>query len=77
MLHRAGVTDARLYGADPADGVDGAGAFFLLLDEPQVYGLPPNPVAATKQAGSSWRAAAHAGTALVVAVAAAMIGRRP
>jgi formate dehydrogenase iron-sulfur subunit len=30
----AGVEDARLYGADPDDGVGGFGAFFLLLDEP-------------------------------------------
>ncbi|HKO86857.1 MAG TPA: 4Fe-4S dicluster domain-containing protein, partial [Actinomycetota bacterium] len=32
VLHRAGVTDARLYGADDGDGVGGFGAFFLLLD---------------------------------------------
>ena len=42
-LHAAGQTEARLYGADPDDGIGGAGAFFLLLDEPQVYGLPPGP----------------------------------
>ena len=40
--------DARLYGNDPDDGVGGAGAFFLLLDEPEVYGLPPDPVVTTK-----------------------------
>ena len=28
---------------DPDDGVGGFGAFFLLLDEPEVYGLPPDP----------------------------------
>ena len=28
---------------DPDDGVGGDGAFFLLLDEPEVYGLPPGP----------------------------------
>ena len=38
-----GVTDARLYLADPNDGIGGAGAFFLLLDEPEVYGLPRIP----------------------------------
>ena len=47
-LHEAGVMDARLYGNDPEDGVGGAGAFFLLLDEPEVYGLPPDPVVPTK-----------------------------
>ncbi|HEX2117715.1 MAG TPA: 4Fe-4S dicluster domain-containing protein, partial [Acidimicrobiales bacterium] len=39
QLHEAGVTSARLYGEDPGDGVGGDGAFFLLLDEPEVYGL--------------------------------------
>ena len=35
--------DARLYGNDPNDGVGGTGAFFLLLDKPEVYGFPPDP----------------------------------
>ncbi|MCU1504290.1 MAG: ferredoxin, partial [Ilumatobacteraceae bacterium] len=30
-LHASGETTARLFGADPNDGVDGEGAFFLLL----------------------------------------------
>jgi hypothetical protein len=47
-LHEAGVADARLYGRDPQDGVGGDGAFFLLLDEPEVYGLPPDPVVITR-----------------------------
>ena len=42
-VHAAGHPEARLYGADPDDGIGGAGAFFLLLDEPEVYGLPPGP----------------------------------
>ena len=41
-LHERGETEARLYGADDHDGVGGNGAFFLLLDEPEVYGLPPD-----------------------------------
>ena len=44
QLHDAGVTEARLYGEDPDDGVGGCGAFFLILDEPHVYGLPDDPV---------------------------------
>ena len=47
-LHAAGQDEARLYLADDEDGVGGAGAFFLLLDEPEVYGLPPDPVATTR-----------------------------
>src|SRR5512132_110395 len=49
QLHGAGVADARLYGEDPDDGVGGDGAFFLLLDEPEVYGLPPDPVVTTRR----------------------------
>ncbi len=42
-LHAEGRTEARLYGANPQDGVGGTGSVFLLLDEPEVYGLPPDP----------------------------------
>jgi formate dehydrogenase iron-sulfur subunit len=75
-LHAAGVTDARLYGADPEDGIGGAGAFFLLLDEPEVYGLPPDPVVTTRDLPAMWRTAAIAGTALVVGAAAAFVRGR-
>ena len=59
---------ARLYGHDPDDGVGGFGAFFLLLDEPEVYGLPPDPVASTKNLGQIWGAAAAAAGVLGAAV---------
>ncbi len=42
-LHAQGMTEARLYGANDNDGVGGTGSVFLLLDEPEVYGLPPDP----------------------------------
>src|ERR1700722_14737295 len=42
-LHAQGRTEARLYGATELDGVGGTGSVFLLLDEPAVYGLPPDP----------------------------------
>ena len=35
-LHDAGRPEAHLYLADPDNGVGGAGAFFLLLDQPEV-----------------------------------------
>jgi formate dehydrogenase iron-sulfur subunit len=77
QLHADGVTDARLYGADPDDGVGGAGAMFLLLDEPDVYGLPPAPVVPTRTLADSWRRAALASAALVGAVVGAVLaGRR-
>ena len=72
-LHGRGQTDAWLYGADPGDGVGGFGAFFLLLDDPEVYGLPPDPVDTTKHLGEIWGAAAAAagllGGALLTAIA--------
>ena len=76
-LHRAGYAQARLYGEDPGDGVGGAGAFFLLLDEPEVYGLPPDPVVTTKDLPAMWRRAGLAAATLAVGVAVAFAGRRP
>jgi formate dehydrogenase iron-sulfur subunit len=73
-LTAAGQDDARLYLADRDDGVGGAGAFFLLLDEPEAYGLPPDPVATTRDLGSVWAAAAAAAVALGAGVAAAVFG---
>ena len=65
-FQRAGREDARLYGADDEDGVGGFGAFFLLLDEPEVYGLPPDPVVTTRDLPAMWRLSrtpnGHAGT---------------
>ena len=75
-LHEAGVSSARLYGEDPEDGVGGNGAFFLLLDEPEVYGLPPDPVVTTRDLPSMWRHAGVAAAALLAGVAATFVGRR-
>jgi len=75
-LHEAGVTEARLYGADPDDGVGGMGAFFLLLDDPEVYRLPPDPVVTTRDLPGMWKSAAAAAASLVAGVAAAFVGRR-
>jgi formate dehydrogenase iron-sulfur subunit len=76
QLRGRGVSDARLYGDDPDDGVDGFGALFLLLDDPEVYGLPPDPVATTKDLGGIWKAAALAAGALGAAIVAACAGGR-
>src|ERR1700754_3153119 len=75
-LHERGVTEARLYGHDPNDGVGGDGAFFLLLDEPEVYGLPPDPVVPTRDAGAMWKYAGMAASALVGLAVSAFAGRR-
>jgi formate dehydrogenase iron-sulfur subunit len=68
QLQEAGVDEARLYGHDPGDGVGGGGAFFLLLDEPEVYGLPPDPVVTTRDLPAMWRRCLVAGVALAAAV---------
>ncbi|GGZ07609.1 4Fe-4S dicluster domain-containing protein [Streptomyces nitrosporeus] len=70
QLHGAGITEARLYGHEPDDGVGGDGAFFLLLDEPEVYGLPPDPVVTTRDLGAMWR---YAGTAALSLAAGAAV----
>jgi formate dehydrogenase iron-sulfur subunit len=74
QLHEAGVTDARLYGEDPGDGVGGDGAFFLLLDEPEVYGLPPDPVVTTRDLPAMWRQVGIAAASLVAGAALAFLG---
>jgi formate dehydrogenase iron-sulfur subunit len=69
-LQEAGVPEARLYGHDPDNGVGGDGAFFLLLDEPEVYGLPPDPIVTTRDLPSMWKRTAVAGVALLAGAVA-------
>ena len=75
-LQQAGQRDAQLYLADDDDGVGGAGAFFLLLDDPEVYGLPPDPSDPGRDLGEIWTAAAAAAVALGAGLAAAVFGGR-
>ncbi len=49
---------------------EGLNAFFLLVDKPEVYNLPPDPVVPTKKAAQSWRAMGLA----ALGVAAAALG---
>jgi formate dehydrogenase iron-sulfur subunit len=70
QLHDAGLHDARLYGNDPSDGVGGDGAFFLLLDKPETYGLPPDPIVTTRDLPSMWRHAGAAALTLLGGIAA-------
>jgi formate dehydrogenase iron-sulfur subunit len=75
-LEANGWNGARLYGDDPDDGVGGFGAFFLLLDEPEVYGLPPDPVVTTRHLPEMWKTTALAATALLAGTALAFLGGR-
>ena len=77
QLHGSGVSEARLYGRDENDGVGGDGAFFLLLDEPEVYGLPPDPIVTTRDLPQMWKHVALAASALLVSGALTFLGRRP
>jgi formate dehydrogenase iron-sulfur subunit len=73
-LEAEGWNGPRLYGDDPEDGVGGFGAFFLLLDEPEVYGLPPDPVVPTKHLPQLWKTTAIAATAMFVGLGVAFLG---
>jgi formate dehydrogenase iron-sulfur subunit len=68
-LHEQGLKDAYLYGASSADqpGTEGLHAFFLLVEKPEAYNLPPDPIVPTKKVSDAWTAmaAAAAGMALV------------
>ncbi|HET6878025.1 MAG TPA: 4Fe-4S dicluster domain-containing protein [Jatrophihabitans sp.] len=68
-LHDAGVAEARLYLDNPNDGIGGGGAMFLLLDEPEAYGLPPDPVVTTRDLPDMWK---KAGLAALTAIAGAL-----
>jgi formate dehydrogenase iron-sulfur subunit len=77
-LVEAGQDSAQLYGQDAGDGVGGTGAFFLLLDEPEVYGLPPDPVVPTRDLAEMWRRAGLAALGLLAGTTAIFsAGRRP
>ncbi|MFF5054642.1 4Fe-4S dicluster domain-containing protein [Micromonospora sp. NPDC000663] len=76
-LHERGVPEARLYGHDPNDGVGGDGAFFLLLDAPEVYGLPPDPIVTTRDLPAMWKRAGLAAVTMAAVTLVAFLGRRP
>ena len=67
-------TDASLYLRDPSDGIGGGGSLFLLLDKPEVYGLPPDPVDTTRDLASIWKHAGMAALAIVGVTALAALG---
>jgi formate dehydrogenase iron-sulfur subunit len=75
-LHDQGVGEAYLYGADADNqpGTNGLNAFFLLVDEPEVYNLPPDPVSVTKKTPQAWRAMGMGVAGLLFAAVTAVIG---
>ena len=75
QLHERGVEAAYLYGADQP-GTEGLNAFFLLVDKPEVYNLPPDPVAPAKRAGQSWGSLAVASLGMLGVAAGAVLSTR-
>lgn len=73
-LVEAGYQGAQLYGADDGDGVGGNHCFFLLLDDPEVYRLPPDPETPRRRLGEMWRAAGLAAGVLAAGAAASFLG---
>jgi formate dehydrogenase iron-sulfur subunit len=53
QLQAQGESRAQLYGADPDGPLGGLNSFFLLVDEPEVYGLPREPKMPTRNLAPS------------------------
>lgn len=69
-LKQDGYSDAQLY--DPIEtSVRGIHAFFLILGEPEAYGLPPRPQIPTIYLKSAWIAAFTTAIASIIATLAA------
>jgi formate dehydrogenase iron-sulfur subunit len=49
---------------------------FLLLDEPEVYRLPPDPVVTTRDLPAMWKQAGLAAVGLLAGAVASFVGRR-
>jgi len=69
-LQQSGYDDAQLY--DPQEtSVRGLHAFFLILGEPEAYGLPPKPQIPTIYLKSAWTSAIATAVATLIVVFAA------
>lgn len=78
-LHHSGMKEAYLYGADAVSqpGTEGLNAFFLLVDKPEVYNLPPDPVPPLKRVKPVWASFAMAAAGLLtLAIGSAFAARR-
>jgi len=64
QLKAQGEKRARLYGDDPNGPLGGLNSFYLLVDEPEVYGLPRDPKLPSRNLKSSGALSAAAGAVL-------------
>src|SRR6266403_1430450 len=70
QLQQSGYNDVQLY--DPTEtSVRGIHAFFLILGEPEAYGLPPKPQVPTIYLKSAWTSAFATAIASIIATLAA------
>jgi formate dehydrogenase iron-sulfur subunit len=66
QLKQSGYGDAQLY--DPKEtSVGGIHAFFLILGEPEAYGLPPKPQVPTIYLKGAWTVAFVTGIGAMIA----------
>ena len=63
-LQAQGEKRARLYGDDPNGPLGGLNSFYLLVDEPEVYGLPKDPKLPSRHLKSSGALSAVSGAVL-------------
>jgi len=71
-LRQHGYQDAQLY--DPQEtSVRGIHAFFLILGEPEAYGLPPKPQVPTIYLKSAWTSALVTSIAALIAIFCAFL----
>src|SRR5204862_583699 len=71
QLHSQGQTGAYVYGKE--DMLGGLNSFFLLMDRPDVYGLPSNPTLPVLKLAPSWL---FSGATAVIAGLIALLGFR-
>jgi len=64
QLKAQGEKRARLYGDDPNGPLGGLNSFYLLVDEPEVYGLPKDPKLPSRNLQRSGTFAAASGAVL-------------
>jgi formate dehydrogenase iron-sulfur subunit len=64
QLREQGEERAHLYGDDPDGPLGGLNSFYLLVDEPEVYGLPRDPRLPSDNLGSSSLLSAASGVLL-------------
>lgn len=72
-LQAAGKTEARLYGADERI-LGGLNSFYLLMDEPEVYGLPSSATVPSR--GLFWSSLTAIGNAILIMLATLVSLRR-